>query len=109
MTASSRKYRYRPDRPYAQLRLPHMSAAQALLVTSWLERLEPWLPALLPRLPAADLELLATVIDRVVRAIWRAHGHAMADHLGMLGVDTPPDDGAVWCGDADAFDPDPPF
>jgi len=80
----------RPDRQQAQLRLPPLDAAQALLLASTLERATERLHVLVPRLRMADAAWLVHALQRIERAIWRAHGNAMADHLAMLGVETPP-------------------
>jgi len=95
VTARPPKLRYRPDRRYAQLRLPRMSPGEALLMSSTLEQIVERLPAFLPRLRLTDLDLLAAILVRVPRAIWRAYGNGMADHLGMLGVDTPAPPGSI--------------
>jgi hypothetical protein len=46
-----------PKRPYAQIHLPALTAPEALL--------------------------LASILDKASDAIWRAHGKDMADFLGL--------------------------
>ena len=72
-----------------------MRPDEALLISSTIEDVLERLDVLFPRMRSPDLHLVAGVLDRVLRAIWRAHGNGMADHLGMLGVDTPEPPGAV--------------
>lgn len=64
---------YRPDGRHAQVHLPAMDPHEALLV--------------------------ADVFERISRAIWRTHGNGMADHLAMLGIETPPPTDAVTSSD----------
>jgi hypothetical protein len=85
-----------------------MSSEQAFLMSCALEKVYDKLCSLLPNLPAADIKLLATILDRVLRAIWRAHGNGIADHAAMLGIETPPPVDAIWISDCDD-DPDLPF
>ena len=101
MTGRARRCHYRPDRPHAQLRLPSMSPDKALLVSSALEDVIAKLCVLFPGMRSPDLHLVAAILERTLRAIWRAHGNGMADHLGMLGVDTPepPDSVSVFASD----------
>ncbi len=51
------------------------------------------------RLPALDSHqalVLVDLLERTQRAIWRAHGDAMADRLAALGIETPPPIDAVF-------------
>jgi hypothetical protein len=41
----------------------------------------------LPPLTAEEALLLADIFERGIRALWRAHGDAMADHLGCVDPD----------------------
>jgi hypothetical protein len=84
-----RLVRYQPDRRFAQLRFPRLDPEHALLLTSCLERCIDRLDLVVPRIRPADATWLVQSLERIVRAIWRAHGNAMADHLGMLGIDQP--------------------
>ena len=43
----------------------------------------------LPPLDSGQALAVVDVLERTIAAIWRAHGDQMADHLAMLGVDTP--------------------
>ena len=43
----------------------------------------------LPPLDSAQALAVVAVLERTIAAIWRTHGDGMADHLAMLGVDTP--------------------
>jgi len=95
VTARLPRLRYRPDRRYAQLRLPRMSPGEALFVSCALDQAEERLPACFPRMRRTDLDLLAAILVRVHRAVWRAYGNGMADHLGMLGVETPAPPGSI--------------
>ena len=59
--------------PHARIHLPSMEPDQAVMVVD--------------------------VLEKTVKAIWRAHGDAMADYLGCVAPDSmprPPD--AVWSG-----------
>jgi hypothetical protein len=58
----------------------------------------------LPPLETSEALLLVEIFERAQRAIWRAHGDAMADRLACLGVDTPKPEDALWAGDATASD-----
>jgi hypothetical protein len=58
----------------------------------------------LPPLDSSEALLLVEILEHAQRAIWRAHGTAMADKLASLGVDTPKPQDAVWCGDHDTLD-----
>lgn len=58
----------------------------------------------LPYLETTEALLLVEILERAQHAIWRAHGSAMADYLGCLGVDTPKPEDALWSGDHDAPD-----
>ena len=49
----------------------------------------------LPPLSGEQALALAAFLERAVAAIWRAHGDDMADHLAMLGIDTPPPPDAI--------------
>lgn len=43
--------------------------------------------------------VLVNILEKVIEAVWRAHGDAMADYLGRVAPDSmprPPD--AVWSG-----------
>ncbi|MGH8696731.1 MAG: hypothetical protein ACREVS_09650 [Burkholderiales bacterium] len=63
----------------------------------------------LPPLTAEQALLVADLLERAIRALWRAHGDAMADHLGrtdpdrMLAYHSPDD---VVTGKPDADEPD---
>jgi len=51
------------------------------------------------RLPVLDTHqalLLVDLLVRTERAIWRAHGEAMAQRLTNLGIETPPPRDAVF-------------
>jgi hypothetical protein len=63
----------RPPPPHAQVHLPLLHASEALA--------------------------LADALERVVSAIWRAHGDAMADLQASRGVETPRPPDAVWAVD----------
>lgn len=43
----------------------------------------------LPPLTGEEALLLCNLLDRAICALWRAHGHAMADLLACLDPDTP--------------------
>jgi len=60
----------------------------------------------LPPLKTTEALLLVEILERAQRAIWRAHGSAMADYLGCLGVDTPKPEDAVWSGQPNASNED---
>lgn len=72
----------RSPRPHAQIHLPPLDPHQALL--------------------------LVDLLERTSRALWRAHGDAMADRLAALGVDTPPPADAIYT-DGPAADSDDDF
>lgn len=57
----------------------------------------------LPPLDADDALLVARVLESVERAIWRAHGDAMADRIQLRRATRPPP-GAVADGNPDAPD-----
>ena len=55
----------------------------------------------LPPLDSGQALAVVDVLERAIAAIWRTHGDGMADHLAMLGVDTPqPPDAITTNGDA---------
>jgi hypothetical protein len=62
----------RHRRPHAQIHLPPLNPDQALA--------------------------LADVLERAIRAVWRAHGEDMADLQARLGIETPKPEDAVWVG-----------
>ncbi len=41
----------------------------------------------LPPMSAGEALLLADIFERAIRALWRAHGDAIADHLGCVDPD----------------------
>lgn len=43
----------------------------------------------LPPLDSGQALAVVGVLERAIAAIWSIHGDAMADHLAMLGLDTP--------------------
>ena len=43
----------------------------------------------LPPLTSEQALAVVDLLEHAIAAIWRTHGEAMADHLAMLGVDTP--------------------
>jgi len=65
----------RPPAPHAQIHLPALDASCALI--------------------------LVDVFERAIAAIWRVHGHAMADLQALRGIETPRPPGAVWESDPD--------
>jgi len=58
----------------------------------------------LPPLTAEAALQLVAFLERAIAAVWRAHGDDMADHLAMLGIDTPPPEDAVPSGKPDGDD-----
>lgn len=60
-------------RPHAQIHLPPLDPDQALA--------------------------LVEILERATRAVWRAHGDAMADRQARLGIETPMPEDARWSGD----------
>jgi hypothetical protein len=52
----------------------------------------------LPPLEPGEALFFVEILERAVRAIWRAHGDQMADCLGARGIDTPMPEGAVLSG-----------
>lgn len=60
----------------------------------------------LPQLTAEESLLFVEIFERAIKAIWRAHGDSMADHLAMRGMETPPPFDAVILCDRDPNDPD---
>jgi len=62
----------------------------------------------LPPLDAYDALLVADVLERIIAALWRAHGDHMADILARRGIETPmPNDAA--CSGSPALDLDDIF
>jgi hypothetical protein len=53
----------------------------------------------LPPLETTEALIIVDILERAQRAIWRAHGDAMADYLACLGIDTPKPPDAVWAGE----------
>lgn len=49
----------------------------------------------LPPMEAERAYFVVKILDRIVEAIWRAHGEAMADFQGRVFPDEPPPDDAV--------------
>lgn len=52
-------------------------------------RADPHAQIHLPPLTAKEALLLANLLDRAIAALWRTHGHPMADLLARLDLDTP--------------------
>lgn len=51
----------------------------------------------LPPLDPDQAVVLVNILEDAIRAIWRAHGDAMADYLGCVAPDSMPrPPGAVW-------------
>jgi hypothetical protein len=53
----------------------------------------------LPPLDPDQAVVLVNIMEKAIKAVWRAHGDAMADYLGRVAPDSmprPPD--AVWSG-----------
>lgn len=65
----------RPPLPHTQIHLPPLDGSYALT--------------------------LVDVFERAITAIWRAHGHAMADLQALRGIETPRPPDAVWTADPD--------
>lgn len=66
----------------------------------------------LPPMSAQNALLVTDVVERILRALWRAHGDAIADYLGRVDPDRmiawqSPDDVVTRKPDPD--DPDPDF
>ena len=51
---------------------------------------------LLPSLTAENAYMTVLVLERVIRAIWRANGDAMADFQGRVFPDAPRPYDSVW-------------
>ena len=49
----------------------------------------------LPPLTSEQALAVVDLLEHAIAAIWRTHGEAMADHLAMLGVDTPAQPDAI--------------
>ena len=50
----------------------------------------------LPVLDTHQALVLVDLLERTQRAIWRAHGEAMAERLTNLGIETPPPRDALF-------------
>ena len=62
---------------------------------------------LLPSLSADYALTLVDILEKIVAAIWEAHGNDMADLQALRGVETPRPWGAEWeCPNPDANDDD---
>ncbi|MEE8409436.1 MAG: hypothetical protein V3T05_07520 [Myxococcota bacterium] len=62
---------------------------------------------LLPPLSADYALTLVGILEKIVAAIWEAHGNDMADLQALRGVETPRPWGAQWeCPNPDATDDD---
>lgn len=59
---------------------------------------------LLPSLTAENAYMTVLVLERVIRAIWRANGDAMADFQGRVFPDAPRPHDSVWSGDETSED-----
>jgi hypothetical protein len=84
-----------------------MSPDQAFVMACAVEQLLAKACTFVPGLAAGDIDLLGAILERVLRAIWHAHGNGIAEHLGMLGLGTPAPPGSASTFDVD--DPDLPF
>ena len=73
-------------------------------MTCVLEQLLGKADTIFPWLRARDVDLLVTICERLLRAIWHAHGNAMAGYLGVTGLDSPAPPGSVSTADVDDFD-----
>ena len=49
----------------------------------------------LPPLTGDQALAVVVVLERAITAIWRTHGNDIADHLALLGVDTPAQPDAI--------------
>jgi len=64
----------------------------------------------LPSLSTDDALTVVDILDRIVTAIWKTHGHDMADLQALRGVETPRPPDAEWvCTNPDARDDDEVF
>lgn len=64
---------------------------------------------LLPSLTAENAYMTVLVLERVIRAIWRANGDAMADFQGRVFPDAPRPLDSVWSGNEPAKGDDRSF
>jgi hypothetical protein len=55
-------------------------------------------PLRLPPLSAADALRLVDLLERLLAALWHAYGDAIAEHQARLGLETPRPRGARWVG-----------
>lgn len=62
----------------------------------------------LPPLGATEALRVVAILERVITAIWRAHGDAMADEAAFLGIDIPQNPDDDYSADPDP-DPDIDF
>lgn len=61
----------------------------------------------LPQLTADEALLLVAILEKLIAAIHRTHGDAMADRIAAAGIETPRPEGARWvCECDDDFDDD---
>jgi hypothetical protein len=66
-------------------------------------------PLRLPPLSVADALRLVDLLERVLVALRRAYGDAIAEYEAGLGFETPRPRGARWAGRARRRDPDEDF
>lgn len=52
----------------------------------------------LPPLTAHEARLVVAILERLLKAVWRAHGDELADLEACLGIETPRPPDAVWTG-----------
>lgn len=50
----------------------------------------------LPPLTAHEARLVVAILERLLKAVWRAHGDELADLEACLGIETPRPPDAVW-------------
>jgi hypothetical protein len=55
-------------------------------------------PLRLPPLSAAEALRLVDLLERLLAALWHAYGDAIAEHQARLGLETPRPRGTRWVG-----------
>jgi hypothetical protein len=60
----------------------------------------------LPALTTTDAAQLLDLLARLISALWRIHGAALADRRASLGLETPRPPGARWVGHRGPRPPD---